>query len=188
MNPLPFYKLVIPHQNNFGPFLVCSAEMTMAWALLNDMERPMSSTVAAQHFHTYLSEATSRPQCGTKHSDRHYVTGSVTEMSAQMYLGIVLSHLNGFFQLDNPIISDLDPLCDESFDEVELARQHPFRSCFTCPNTIKPGRSPWQPPSSPEATLSVSPLENEIQDFRTIGDLVGKDIAFCYETPDIQES
>lgn len=162
----------------------------MAWALLNDMERPMSSTMASQHFHSYLSQAKSRPQCGTKHSDRRYIIGSVTEMSAQMYLGTVLSHLNGVFQLDNPLIWDnLDPLCDESFDEVELARKHPFRSCFTCPNTIisTPGENPWKPPSTPEATLSSLPLANEIQDFRTIGDLLGKDMAFCYET-DIQES
>ena len=167
---------------------VVSDELLMGWSFLFNMERPMSDEIASQHFHRYVSDALPQPSCGSKHTNRRYVIGAVTEMSAHIYLGTVLSRLNK--DLGISIQDESLDVCNQITTteewEVSFAKNHPFRACFTCPYSALP----WKPPTSPISTLSDEILANTMDTFdasrfnfapsASRGREV-ESLAFCYE-------
>ena len=165
---------------------VVSDELLMGWSFLFNMERPMSDEIASQHFHRYVTDALPRPSCGSKHTNRRYVIGAVTEMAAQIYLGTVLSRLNKELGISIQDESSHDHLTTTEDWEFSLGETHPFRACFTCPYSALP----WKPPTSPSATLSDETLANAIETFdasrfdfapSTSRGIENASLAFCYE-------
>ena len=145
---------------------------TLSWSFTHDAERLMSNSLLSQHYHAYSASESGHPKtmCGSEHSNRQYVLGSVVEMTSQMYLGTILNHLaersNLATNLYRSKSCNSHPFLLESPNEIDLASRYPFRACFTCPlNTVTPQYT-WIPPSSPSQTLTRSKLKNVVEIFQ----------------------
>jgi len=162
--------------------ILVAEENEMSWPFIFNTERPMSDTVFSQHYHAYHKSGVPKPKCGSVHSDRRYVVGSVTEMAAQMYLSTTISRL----ATETGIETLHKWGCGNYIDrlphfEKDFATTHPFRACFSCPTIgmVRVGlaNSIWKPPFSPPQTLSDRTLNNKEVKFSD------GDNEFCYEGP-----
>jgi len=164
--------------------LVIADESMMSWSFIFDTEDLMSNPQFSQHFHAYTRDAVPRPPCGSVHSDRRYVVGSVTEMSAHMYLTATLSRLVG--QMGNNFEQRKRSSCklkeNKAFPnfEKEIATAHRFKACFSCPvkaccdfpNTgWLPARTPYQSLSDPELKNTVKHVRDGVNEFCYDGSL-----------------
>ena len=159
---------------------------TLSWSFTHDAERLMSNSLLSQHYHAYSASESGHPKtmCGSEHSNRQHVLGSVVEMTSQIYLGTILNHLaersNLATNLYRSKSCNSHPFLLESPNEIDLASRYPFRACFTCPlNTVTPQYT-WIPPSSPSQTLTHSKLKNVVEIFQN-GIRPNGDTDFCYE-------
>ena len=127
----------------------------LSWSFAHDTERLMSNSHLSQHYHAYSTSLSGHPKplCGSEHSNRRYVLGSVVEMTSQIYLGTILNHLaertNLAMNLYRSRSCDSHPSLPESPNEIDLASRYPFRACFTCPLNTVTHQYTWIPPSPP---------------------------------------
>jgi len=127
----------------------------------------------------YVRDGIEKPMCGSQHSKKHFVVGAVVEMSAQIGLNTVFSRLlDRMGAAARSSSSSSYATCPEISDqdaEIEFSKQHPFRSCFSCPISAC---CPWKPPEEhPPHTLSAVVLNNTVSRF---GD---GNMMFCYTDP-----
>jgi len=159
---------------------VVADEAMMSWSFFFDTERLMSETQFSQHYHAYTTEAVPRPPCGSVHSDRRYVVGSVTEMAAHMYLTTTLSRLVGRMGKDfeQRKRSSCKLKQNEAFPhfETDMAKTHRFKACFSCPvsSCCAFPNTGWLPARTPKQSLSDPELKNK----KSFGD---GDNEFCYD-------
>ena len=159
--------------------IIVSEETTMAWSFIMDTEHPMSSTTFSQHYHVYTESAFPRRACGSSYSNRRYVVGSVTEMSAAMHLSTTLDRLYnemGKKLSDRQHRSKCD-LFESEEQEVELASTHKFKACFSCPKKACCDfpNTRWLPAMIPGQSLSDPILKNTVPYFHH------GDMEFCYD-------
>ena len=160
---------------------VVADESMMSWSFFFDTERLMSDTLFSQHYHAYTPEAVPRPPCGSVHSDRRYVVGSVTEMAAHMYLTTILSRLVGRMgkNFEQRKRSSCKLKQDKALPhfETDMARAHRFKACFSCP--VKAccdfPNTGWLPARTPNQSLSDPELKNKELHF------ADGDNEFCYD-------
>lgn len=152
------------------PRLVVGDELLMAWAFVFDMERPMASTSASQHYHYYQHKVSGK--CA---ADGRVLFGAVAEMAAHMYLGTLLRSVGAVTAGD----ADEPPVCSEP-----AAPAHFFRTlvCADCPQYLGTKRKgfPFYPPKSSPMSLSNFGPRNRTTAIKALRDL---DLQGCYHSP-----